>query len=81
MISERDIQDWHNKPTRFDLEQDILKTWNICDDIKMLYQQSKVMEMSQDEIRDVLLSMYTLYQMKFDQMFSTFEKLLAQKKI
>ena len=68
---------------RFDLEQGILKCWNVTDDIDMVYR--KVMdnpdELNVDEISNLLLGIKSLYDLKFDELFNTFEQLIHDKKI
>ena len=68
---------------RFDLEQGILKCWNVTDDIDMVYR--KVMdnpdELDVDEISNLLLGIKSLYDLKFDELFNTFEQLIHDKKI
>ena len=63
---------------RFDLEQGIMKCWNITDDIDMLYESILENEMSQDDISNVLFGLKALYDIKFDRLFRQFEELLAQ---
>jgi hypothetical protein len=59
---------------RFELEQGILACWNIVDDIKALNRQMlDVREMTPDEISNYLLGLETIYQIKFEQTFATFE--------
>jgi hypothetical protein len=60
---------------RFDLEQDIMNCWQVVDDIKILtkrYLDGPVM--SQDEVANVLIGLEALYQIKFEQLFGTFEQ-------
>lgn len=71
---------------RFDLEQQILDCWKIIDDIKLL--DKNVLEgkieggnMTTDEISNYLLGLESIYNLKFQQMFDTFGKLISQKKI
>ena len=68
---------------RFDLEQGILKCWNVTDDIDMVYR--KIMdnpdELDVDEISNLLLGIKSLYDLKFDELFNTFEQLTHDKKI
>jgi len=71
---------------RFDLEQQILDCWKIIDDIRLL--DKNVLEgkveggsMTQDEISNYLLGLESIYDLKFQQMFDTFSKLISQKKI
>ena len=68
-------------PDRFDLEQEIMKCWNVTDDIDLLYENVMEKEMSTDEISNALLGLKTLYQMKFEKCFDTFEKLVHDRKI
>ena len=58
----------------FDLEQQILACWNITDDLQVLLEE--VMEndqLTKDDIANVLLGLKTLYHMRFDKTFQTFE--------
>lgn len=71
---------------RFDLEQQILDCWKIVDDIKLL--DKNVLEgtveggnLTQDEISNYLMGLESIYDLKFQQMFDTFSKLISQKKI
>ena len=66
---------------RFDLEQDIMKCWNITEDIDLLYRNVMDKDLSTDDIANALLGMKTLYEMKFNEMFDHFEKLVHEKKI
>ena len=67
---------------RFDLEQDIMKCWNVTEDIDLLYRNVlDGPEMTTDDIANALLGMKTLYDMKFNEMFNHFEKLTHEKKI
>jgi hypothetical protein len=60
---------------RFELEQQIMNCWSVVDDIKALnIQMNDVGNMSQDQIANYLLGLETIYQVKFEQLFSTFEK-------
>jgi hypothetical protein len=67
---------------RFDLEQGILKCWNITDDIDLLYRNlMNSSDMSTDDIANFLLGIKTVYDLKFNELFSTFEVLIENKKI
>lgn len=65
--------------TRFDLEQDIMNCWSVVEDIKEL---SRCMldrrKMTEDEISNYLLGLETIYQVKFERLFETFEMLIRQ---
>lgn len=64
---------------RFDLEQDIMNCWSVVDDIKEL---SRSMldrrKMTEDEISNYLLGLETIYQVKFERLFETFEMLIRK---
>lgn len=67
---------------RFDLEQQILGCWGITDEIKLLNEQ--VLEndnFTKDQISNYLLGLETIYNLKFEKTFNTFETLLQDKKI
>lgn len=73
---------------RFDLEQDIMSCWGVVDDIKL------VMELvcdsgefvglpakAEDRLANLLLGLQSMYQLKFEKCFRTFETLLQQGNI
>jgi hypothetical protein len=66
---------------RFDLEQNILKTWNVTEDIYLLYENVMEKEMTTDEIANTLLGMHQLYEMKFNKLWDNFETLIEEKKL
>ena len=62
---------------RFDLEQQILDCWHVTDDIQLLFEHLEK-NPSQDEIANALLGIKTIYAMKFDKMWNTFEQCIAK---
>jgi hypothetical protein len=66
--------------SRFDLEQEIMKCWYIVDDIKMIYNNTEKFNLNND-MQNVLLGMISLYELKFDTLFQTFEKCIENKEI
>jgi hypothetical protein len=66
---------------RFDLEQQIMNCWNVVDDIKMVQAMTDLRPLSEDELANALLGLQTLYQMKFEVLFNTFEKLIKEQKL
>jgi hypothetical protein len=66
---------------RFDLEQNILKTWNVTEDIYLLYENVMEKEMTTDEIANTLLGIHQLYEMKFNKLWDNFETLIEEKKL
>lgn len=61
------------KPTRFDLEQQILDCWKITDDIPLLESQGA-------NIAD-MTSLANVYEFKFSQLWETFEALVKERKL
>lgn len=69
--------------TRFDLEQQILSCWSIIDDINLLNSkhQDEPGSLSHDAMANYLLGLETIYRVKFERLFDTFEQLAREKKI
>ena len=69
--------------TRFDLEEGIMKCWNITDDLQLLLEQylDGDKPMSEDEMANILIGLIELYNIKFDKTFKIFESLIRDKKI
>lgn len=66
--------------TRFDLEQEILSCWHVVDDLKTVYHSEKLYE-DENEMQNALLGLYTLYQLKFESLFNTFEVLVRNGEV
>lgn len=64
---------------RFDLEQDIMNCWNIVEDMKTIYDRLDYTD--QDQVMNSLLGLQTLYQMKFEKLWATFEQVVIDRKI
>ena len=62
--------------TRFDLEQQIMQCWCVVDDIRVVL--SKINDMNDDKREVTLEGLASLYDVKFDVMFNTFEKMIAE---
>lgn len=74
--------------TRFDLEQEIMDCWTMTDAVKDVYEALMDSERfegmnpkHQDELANLLLGIYTLYDLKFDRTFKTFESQVKQGKL
>jgi hypothetical protein len=62
---------------RFDLEQDIMNCWQIKEDLDtLLHAYMDGPKMSEDQVANVILGLSSLYQLKFQKCFDTFEQLL-----
>jgi hypothetical protein len=66
---------------RFDLEQEIMKCWNVVEDIKLLTQTMDRRELSEDEMANYLIGLETIYTARFENLFAMFEQLIQEKKI
>ena len=64
----------------YDLEQRIMECWELVDDVNLLYEQ--VMEndlhKDQDRLANALLGLCTIYGMKFERAFNTYEEALKK---
>lgn len=62
---------------RFDLEQEILACWNVTTDLDVfLHRYLDGPEMSEDDVANVILGIKSLYELKFEKCWNTFEQLL-----
>lgn len=61
---------------RFDLEQHLMKCWNVTDDIALLNRSVLEKEMTTDEISNCLMGMQHMYELKFNELFDTFSELV-----
>ena len=66
--------------TQFNLEQSIMQCWNIVDDIRIIYTRHLDGEkpLTEDELANILIGMEQLYDIKFYNLMSTFEKFLKE---
>lgn len=62
----------------FDLEQEIMKAWHVVDDIDLLYENVIETDMSTDDIANVLLGLESVYNMRFQKLFNTFEDICKE---
>ena len=69
---------------RFNLEQQIMETWQIVDDLKLFREILDSEEFAglsaefTDKIDNYMLGLITIYGYRFDRTFSTFEKVCAE---
>jgi len=63
-----------------DLEQHIVECWQLVDEVKLLYEQvmDKDLHKDQDKLTNALIGLHTIYGMKFERAFNTYEEVLAQ---
>jgi len=61
--------------TQFDLEQQIMDCWHVVDDLKVVSESLVEDDLDPEKAANILIGLEQLYQLKFDRMFRTFEKL------
>ncbi len=68
---------------RFDFEQQLLDCWNITKDIKTVYEGicDSSPPMNEDQIVNALMGLETLYELKFNKLWSMFEDGVHQRSI
>jgi len=68
-----------NKIPSLDLEEHIHHCWNITKDIDTLYEGVLNVGMTTDQIANTLLGLYQLYELKFDALWLSCERLWAEQ--
>ena len=65
---------------KFDLEQRIMECWMVVDDIRVVYRRHLDGEepLTEDELANILIGMEHMYDLKFYNLMSTYEKLLKE---
>lgn len=71
------------KFNRFDFEQQLLECWGVTKDIKAVYEGvcDSSPAMTEDQIANVLIGLETLYELKFNKLWSMFEEGVHQQSI
>lgn len=64
---------------RFDLEQNIMQCWNVCDDIQLMLDQWD--KLDEDAKQNYLIGLKQMYQMKFERLWDNFEGCVRSKQI
>ena len=66
---------------RFDMEQEIMTCWNICEDLDTVMEGVLERDMSTDQITNVLLGMKELYHLKFEKLWESFEAMTHESQV
>jgi hypothetical protein len=64
---------------RFDLEQNIMQCWNVCDDIQLYLDMHD--NMDEDQRLNYLIGLKQMYQMKFERCWNSFEECVSTRQI
>jgi hypothetical protein len=67
------------KKNRFDLEQEIMECWNVTKDIENFYYAQE--EMDEDERLNYLLGLQSIYEVRFNKLWKTFEQCVSNRQI
>lgn len=62
---------------RFKLEEDIMGCWQVVDDLRVVRESAEEGRVPVNQLE----ALETLYQLKFERLFVTFETLVAEKKL
>ena len=65
---------------RFDLEQEIMNCWNVVEDLKMIYAAEHLYD-DEDAMMNALLGLGSLYELKFQKLWDTFEGSIPDPKV
>ena len=74
------MSDLFKSKNRFDLEQEILKCWNVIDDINVVLNMMD-RDYTEDELMNALIGITTIYNQRFETLFETFETCLKNKEL
>ena len=66
---------------RFDMEQEVMKCWNVVEDLKVLHEGVLERDLTRDQISNILLGLGEIYQLRFEVLFDTFETMVSEGKI
>ena len=64
--------------TRFQLEEQIMSCWNICDELTVIADGIESDDLSREQAVAILRGLQELYQVKFERTFDTFETSLRE---
>lgn len=64
--------------TRFQLEEQIMSCWNICDELAVVADGIESDDLSREQAVAILRGLQELYQVKFERAFDTFENSLRE---
>jgi hypothetical protein len=66
---------------RFDFEQDIMRVWNITDELDTITKGVIEYDWSKDQIANALIGLKQIYEVKFSELFNEFERGVRERKI
>lgn len=64
---------------RFELEEKIMQAWQVTSDVELIYRKVTDECLSEDEVSNALLGIMTIYNLRFNDLFDTFEQMLKEE--
>lgn len=64
---------------RFDLEQNIMQCWNVCDDVQLLLDSWD--KLDEDAKLNYLIGIKQMYQLKFERTWNNFESCVRTRQL
>tara|TARA_R110000764_G_scaffold113016_1_gene200200 strand:+ start:1316 stop:1561 length:246 start_codon:yes stop_codon:yes gene_type:complete len=80
MVSRQRTKTAIMKKDRFDLESDIMDCWHIVDDLKTVAQAESLYS-DEDKMQNALIGLESLYQLKFQKLWETFEQVVRRNEL
>lgn len=68
-----------DKNLEIDIETKIMDCWGITNDLKIINEAILEKDLTKDEINNMLLGVELLYELKFQNLFEEYSKLLKSK--
>jgi len=65
---------------RFELEEKIMQAWHVTSDVELIYRKVTDEGLSGDELSNALLGILTIYNLRFNDLFDTFEQMIKEER-
>jgi len=65
---------------RFELEEKIMQAWYVTSDVELIYRKVTDEGLSGDELSNALLGILTIYNLRFNDLFDTFEQMIKEER-
>lgn len=65
---------------RFELEEKIMQAWHVTSDVELIYRKVTDEGLSGDELSSALLGILTIYNLRFNDLFDTFEQMIKEER-
>lgn len=65
---------------RFDMEQQIMNCWNVCEDLEVVNEGVLEGGITQDRVSNMLIGIKEVYHLKFEKLWESFESMCNETK-